>query len=283
MPNEREWEARKERLQAQIAALRAKQQQLEALRRQAETRRKSEERRLSELERMADTLEQRADEAEEEVDEAEQCLEEAEEEYEESEDDDAEEREMPDLSKAEAKLRKAMEKLNRLNLSGLGESINLAVQQSLAAAGVHAGHPGHAGHPVFDVERMRQELGGRSNTVMTRISDEDLATLDTLVDAGLASSRSECAAMFVHEGMIARRDLISRVKQKAEQIRRLKDSMREELKGLSDTSAGEGKRATGAPPAPPIPPAPPAAPAPPAPRAQSAPQGLRTPGETEGW
>jgi len=258
MPAEKEFEARKARLMAQIAALRAKHQEMLAARRQMEAKRKIEERRMNDLERMTDTIETRAEEAEEQLDEAEQGLEEAEEEYEECADED--EREMPDLSHIESKVRKAMDKLNKVNLAGLGEAISVAVNQSMAAGGL-------AGRTGFDVERMRQELGGRSNTVMTRISDEDLATLDTLVDAGLASSRSECAAMFVHEGIIARRDLIDRVKQKADQIRRLKDSMRDELKSIGGAKVEEGRRSAlpPAPPVPPTPPAPPRAPAPPVP------------------
>lgn len=207
---------------------------------------------------MSESVESRAEEAEEELDEAEQELEEAEEEYEESEDDD-DEREVPDLRDVEAKVRRATEKLGKVDLAGLGDAISAAVGRVAAVAG----HAAHGPHPAFDVERMRQELGGRSNTVMTRISDEDLAILDTLVEAGLASSRSECAAMFVHEGIIARRDLISRVRLKADQIRRLKESMRAELKGIGGAGSAEDRRA--APPASPARPAPPGPPPPPAP------------------
>jgi hypothetical protein len=92
-------------------------------------------------------------------------------------------------------------------------------------------------------DKVREQMGGRANTIMTRVSDDDLQTLDILVDAGLATSRSECAAMLLHEGIVARKDMIQKVKDTADQIRKLRESMKDELRSVAAASQPSKKDA----------------------------------------
>lgn len=83
----------------------------------------------------------------------------------------------------------------------------------------------------FDMTRLRVGLKGRSNTLMTRVRDEDLKRIDLLVEAGLFESRSECAAFLINAGLEARQDLIDKVEETARRIAGLKEQLRRELSG----------------------------------------------------
>jgi Arc/MetJ-type ribon-helix-helix transcriptional regulator len=81
----------------------------------------------------------------------------------------------------------------------------------------------------LDLGSVREALKGRGNIVMTRVTDEDLGTIDLLVESGLFASRSECAAFLIKQGIQGRQDLLERVKDTAEKIRALKDKMRKDI------------------------------------------------------
>ncbi len=81
----------------------------------------------------------------------------------------------------------------------------------------------------IDLQALRDVLKGRGNIVMTRVADEDLASMDLLVEAGLFTSRSECAAFLIRQGLEARKDLLERVKDTAEKIRQLKEKVKKEV------------------------------------------------------
>ncbi len=81
----------------------------------------------------------------------------------------------------------------------------------------------------LDLDSLKGELKGRGNVVMTRVTDEDLEVLDTLVQAGLFDSRSECAAFLIHEGIENREDLVKKVDETAKKIAKLKDELRKDL------------------------------------------------------
>lgn len=83
----------------------------------------------------------------------------------------------------------------------------------------------------LDLGDLKEVLKDRGNIVMTRVKDEDLKTIDLLVEAGLFDSRSEAAAFLLHEGIGARKDLVERVRSTAEQIQQLKRKMREQVGG----------------------------------------------------
>jgi len=77
--------------------------------------------------------------------------------------------------------------------------------------------------------RLGKELGGRSNVVMTRLSDDDLKKIDALVEVEVFKSRSEAAAFFIKEGVQARKDLFQKVMPTADKIRELKEQAKKSL------------------------------------------------------
>ena len=74
----------------------------------------------------------------------------------------------------------------------------------------------------------------RDSVVMVRVDRESLTRLDDLVEAGIASSRSEAAAFLIGEGVKARSGLFERISDKIDQIKRT----REELRLLIDEEDG---------------------------------------------
>jgi Arc/MetJ-type ribon-helix-helix transcriptional regulator len=68
---------------------------------------------------------------------------------------------------------------------------------------------------------------------MVRTTKESVEHLDTLVEAGIAGSRSEAAAFLIGEGVKARQELFDKIADKVDQIRKTK----EELRGLLDQDA----------------------------------------------
>ena len=84
-------------------------------------------------------------------------------------------------------------------------------------------------------EAVQVALSGRENVVMVRLNTESLSRLDSLVEAGLVSSRSEAGAFLIGEGIKARAGLFDRISEKVDQIRRAK----EELRDLINEPAGE--------------------------------------------
>ncbi|MGA3040346.1 MAG: hypothetical protein ABSF54_06080 [Bryobacteraceae bacterium] len=68
---------------------------------------------------------------------------------------------------------------------------------------------------------------GRGNVVMARIGDDALARLDQLVEADLFASRSECAAFLIGAGIASQRELFERLGAHTEEIRKLKEQLRQ--------------------------------------------------------
>jgi|GEM_PF-1328057 len=77
--------------------------------------------------------------------------------------------------------------------------------------------------------RLGKELGGRSNVVMTRLSDDDLKKIDALVEVEAFKSRSEAAAFFIKEGVQARKDLFQKVMPTVDKIKELKEQAKKSL------------------------------------------------------
>ncbi|MFQ5837643.1 MAG: hypothetical protein ACE5HJ_02535 [Thermoplasmata archaeon] len=88
-----------------------------------------------------------------------------------------------------------------------------------------------AGICAIDLSTLKEGLKGRTNTLMTRVKDEDLERMDLLVEAGLFESRSQCAAFLIHAGLEARKDLVGKVQETAQRISELKEQLRDELSG----------------------------------------------------
>jgi hypothetical protein len=85
----------------------------------------------------------------------------------------------------------------------------------------------HEGHADFAKKVQRKillklgdELEGRGNVVMTRLSDEDLKQIDALV---------EVEAFFIKEGIQARKDLFQKVMPTVDKIRELKEQAKKSL------------------------------------------------------
>jgi Arc/MetJ-type ribon-helix-helix transcriptional regulator len=72
-------------------------------------------------------------------------------------------------------------------------------------------------------------LGDRGNVVMTRLDDADLKQIDALVEVEAFKSRSEAAAFFIRQGILARKDLFEKVMPTVEKIRELKNQAKREL------------------------------------------------------
>jgi hypothetical protein len=75
-------------------------------------------------------------------------------------------------------------------------------------------------------------LEKRENTVMTRLSDEDLKQVDILIGIGLFDSRSEVVAYLTHEGIIAKKEMFDHLSGKLSQI----EKIRSEAQALLTTS-----------------------------------------------
>ena len=77
--------------------------------------------------------------------------------------------------------------------------------------------------------KLREKLEGRGNVVMTRLNDDDLMKIDSLVEVDVFRSRSEAAAFFIKEGIQARKDLFEKVMPTVDKIRQLKEQAKESL------------------------------------------------------
>lgn len=73
------------------------------------------------------------------------------------------------------------------------------------------------------------KMDGRGNVVMTRLNDDDLKKIDSLVEIDAFKSRSEAAAFFIKEGISARGDLFQKVMPTVDKIRDLKEEAKKSL------------------------------------------------------
>ncbi len=72
-------------------------------------------------------------------------------------------------------------------------------------------------------------ISRRENVVMVRLNNESIKHVDELVEAGVVASRSEAVAFLVSEGIGAQSELFERIGQKVEQIRKVKQELRDLL------------------------------------------------------
>ena len=77
-------------------------------------------------------------------------------------------------------------------------------------------------------------LQSRGNVVMVRVNDEALAHLDMLVEAEIAKSRSESAALLINEGIRANRALFERIGSITSQIADLREQLRQDMRLQKD-------------------------------------------------
>ena len=87
---------------------------------------------------------------------------------------------------------------------------------------------------------IKSALAFRENVIMVRVNKESLQKLDELVDSGLFKSRSESSAFLIREGIKARQDIFSKIKEKTSEIQKLK----EELKNIFNSEFSEKNQKT---------------------------------------
>ena len=97
-----------------------------------------------------------------------------------------------------------------------------AFKQAYESSGVES-----IGENVKDA--VDRALSRRDNVVMVRLNTQCIHRVDELVEAGVVSSRSEAVAFLVSEGIGAQEELFERIGQKVEQIRRVKQELRDLL------------------------------------------------------
>lgn len=124
----------------------------------------------------------------------------------------------------------------------LAEGIEIIIGEAKSAAGQALTGAEALGESLK--ETLQGALSKRKNVVMVRLNEESLACLDDLVEAAIVNSRSEAAAFLIGEGVKARSALFERISEKTEQIRKVKQELRdllgeEPLETSPGTSAGE--------------------------------------------
>ena len=107
------------------------------------------------------------------------------------------------------------------NVEGIVEDVNKVVKVAIERGTDAAESIGENIRDTFQGIR-----SSRDNVVMVRIDAESLARLDELVDAGIMGSRSEAAAFLISEGIKGRQPLFDRIAEKVQEIRRVKDELR---------------------------------------------------------
>jgi len=75
-------------------------------------------------------------------------------------------------------------------------------------------------------EAMEEALTDREHVIMCRVHEGTLASIDMLVEAGLADSRSSAAAFLIQEGIKADAPLFVRIKDVTTKIAALKNELR---------------------------------------------------------
>jgi len=125
------------------------------------------------------------------------------------------------------------------NVEGLVDDVNKVVKVAIERGTDAAESIGENIRDTFQGIR-----ANRDNVVMVRVDAESLARLDELVDAGIMGSRSEAAAFLISEGIKGRQALFDRIAEKVQEIRRVKDELRNLVDG-EDGDGGSGGRGTG--------------------------------------
>jgi ATP-dependent Clp protease ATP-binding subunit ClpA len=93
------------------------------------------------------------------------------------------------------------------SLGATGEHVRAQVVQVVASPAARAGEPAPA---------------ARSNVLTCRVDDRDLAAIDTLLEAGVRTTRSEAASWLIHAGILANGALFAQVEGTVAEIRRLR-------------------------------------------------------------
>jgi Arc/MetJ-type ribon-helix-helix transcriptional regulator len=77
---------------------------------------------------------------------------------------------------------------------------------------------------VDELRNMKRQL-----VISVRLDDETVSRVEQLIEADLCRSRSEAVAFLTREGIRARQDLFAKIDAKIEEIRRIKDEIKNEV------------------------------------------------------
>ena len=121
------------------------------------------------------------------------------------------------------------------NVSGPGERVIRGVGEVGRGLGEMAG--GVRDAAVAGAETAKETLKSRlpndrqtrDNVVMVRVDKESLARMDELVEAGIATSRSDAANYLITAGIKARQGHFDAISTKLEEIRKAKADLRDIL------------------------------------------------------
>ena len=121
------------------------------------------------------------------------------------------------------------------NVDGIVNKVNEVVREAITESVDVAESIG--GNIIETVERARSN---RSNVVMVRVDKASLERVDDLVEAGIMGSRSEAAAFLIGEGIKGRQGLFDRIAEKIQEIRNVKDELRNLVDEDVDEDYGDG-------------------------------------------
>lgn len=80
--------------------------------------------------------------------------------------------------------------------------------------------------------RNQMKKQSRDHVVMVRVNDESIEGLDAWIQAGVASSRSEAAALFIREGLQLRNHELSELRAAIGKVERAKAELKERARGI---------------------------------------------------
>lgn len=102
----------------------------------------------------------------------------------------------------------------------------------------------------FDGETPNGPDNRRSNVLSLRVDDRTLAAIDSLVEAGLFSTRAESATWLLQAGVASNTELFERINNTVSEIRRLREELQRRMNaatgapakdsGAQPTSEGDG-------------------------------------------
>ncbi len=89
-----------------------------------------------------------------------------------------------------------------------------------------------------------REMGkeSRGHSIMARVDDETLRSLDAWVETGAVKSRSEAAALFIREGLGVRAEELSELEGALQEVERAKEKLRRKARTvLGEESADQSE------------------------------------------
>ncbi|MDQ3700653.1 MAG: hypothetical protein M3442_07005, partial [Chloroflexota bacterium] len=114
------------------------------------------------------------------------------------------------------------------SLGATMEKVRAQVLQAIASPAARSGEPAPA---------------TRNNVLTCRVDDHDLAAIDTLLEAGVRTTRSEAASWLIHAGIRANRALFEQVESTVTEIRQLRgraQSLAQQVMDVPPITEGQG-------------------------------------------